>query len=217
MIVCFVPTPLFMLLDSFCCRCCKPFPHHPFLEPQNYSRLYSPDCYVIKIMHPFHQQICQLKRSSLRMLLHPCQWETCQSKFQSQLPATTSIALITIMKETSIIVCVSVWYFSFWFKLMSKPCWIPYKSLCSAWKMIHSCSTSKPYLVGAIFVSVFIYSMPGYACPIKERMLYSSSKNPVTDLLENGLHLVIAKKVVNVCICYAKYASYQHRNLTSLS
>ena len=37
--------------------------------------------------------------------------------------------------------------------------------------------------------------MPGYACPIKERMLYSSSKNPVIDLLENGLNLVIAKKV----------------------
>ncbi|KAK3885821.1 hypothetical protein Pcinc_009994 [Petrolisthes cinctipes] len=42
---------------------------------------------------------------------------------------------------------------------------------------------------------LFIYSMPGYACPIKERMLYSSSKNPVTDLLENGLDLVITKKL----------------------
>lgn len=37
--------------------------------------------------------------------------------------------------------------------------------------------------------------MPGYACPIKERMLYSSSKNPVTDLLENALNLAISKKV----------------------
>ncbi|KAK8386553.1 hypothetical protein O3P69_010886 [Scylla paramamosain] len=49
---------------------------------------------------------------------------------------------------------------------------------------------------GDFFHSVlFIYSMPGYACPIKERMLYSSSKNPVIDLLENGLNLVIAKKL----------------------
>ncbi|XP_071543677.1 twinfilin-1 [Panulirus ornatus] len=49
---------------------------------------------------------------------------------------------------------------------------------------------------GDFFYSVlFIYSMPGYACPIKERMLYSSSKNPVTDLLENVLNLVITKKL----------------------
>ncbi|CAG0889520.1 unnamed protein product [Cyprideis torosa] len=27
---------------------------------------------------------------------------------------------------------------------------------------------------------IFIYSMPGYDCPIKERMLYSSCKNPTT-------------------------------------
>ncbi|KAG7153351.1 Twinfilin-1-like [Homarus americanus] len=49
---------------------------------------------------------------------------------------------------------------------------------------------------GDFFHSVlFIYSMPGYACPIKERMLYSSSKNPITHLLENGLNLAISKKL----------------------
>ena len=42
---------------------------------------------------------------------------------------------------------------------------------------------------------VFIYSMPGYSCPIKERMVYSSSKNPVTDYLQSSLNLHISKKV----------------------
>lgn len=41
---------------------------------------------------------------------------------------------------------------------------------------------------------VFIYSMPGYRCPIKERMLYSSCKNPLTDTISN-LGLEIAKKL----------------------
>ncbi|XP_076037800.1 twinfilin actin binding protein isoform X2 [Oratosquilla oratoria] len=42
---------------------------------------------------------------------------------------------------------------------------------------------------------VFIYSMPGYACPIKERMLYSSSKNPITYLIENTVNVGITKKL----------------------
>nr|CAI5845579.1 unnamed protein product [Callosobruchus analis] len=41
---------------------------------------------------------------------------------------------------------------------------------------------------------VFIYSMPGYSCPIKERMLYSSCKNPLTDTI-TSLGLEIAKKL----------------------
>lgn len=41
---------------------------------------------------------------------------------------------------------------------------------------------------------IFIYSMPGYSCPIKERMLYSSCKNPLTDTISN-LGLEISKKV----------------------
>lgn len=42
---------------------------------------------------------------------------------------------------------------------------------------------------------VFIYSMPGYKAPVKERMLYSSSKGPFTDYLESGLGMEIAKKI----------------------
>ncbi|KAF2885658.1 hypothetical protein ILUMI_20509 [Ignelater luminosus] len=41
---------------------------------------------------------------------------------------------------------------------------------------------------------VFIYSMPGYSCSIKERMLYSSCNNPFTDIISN-LGLEIAKKL----------------------
>lgn len=41
---------------------------------------------------------------------------------------------------------------------------------------------------------VFIYSMPGYNCPIKERMLYSSCKNTLIDKIES-FGLEIAKKL----------------------
>jgi len=41
---------------------------------------------------------------------------------------------------------------------------------------------------------VFIYSMPGYTCSVKERMLYSSCKNPLTDTIAT-LGLEIVKKI----------------------
>lgn len=41
---------------------------------------------------------------------------------------------------------------------------------------------------------VFIYSMPGYNCSVKERMLYSSCKNPLTDII-TSLGLEIVKKI----------------------
>ncbi|KAI1882302.1 hypothetical protein AGOR_G00249280 [Albula goreensis] len=43
--------------------------------------------------------------------------------------------------------------------------------------------------------TVFIYSMPGYACSIRERMLYSSCKNPLVDMVEGNLNIEIAKKI----------------------
>uniref|UniRef100_A0A3B4YNY9 Twinfilin-1 n=1 Tax=Seriola lalandi dorsalis TaxID=1841481 RepID=A0A3B4YNY9_SERLL len=43
--------------------------------------------------------------------------------------------------------------------------------------------------------TVFIYSMPGYKCSIRERMLYSSCKNPLVDMVENNLHIEIEKKL----------------------
>ncbi|XP_052779679.1 twinfilin-1-like [Mya arenaria] len=42
---------------------------------------------------------------------------------------------------------------------------------------------------------VFIYSMPGYKCPIKERMLYSSCKGPFVSQLEQQLQLPLEKKL----------------------
>lgn len=48
----------------------------------------------------------------------------------------------------------------------------------------------------AVFPSpVFIYSMPGYSCNIKERMLYSSCKSRLLEEVERDYHLEIAKKV----------------------
>ncbi|XP_043492113.1 twinfilin isoform X2 [Polistes fuscatus] len=41
---------------------------------------------------------------------------------------------------------------------------------------------------------VFIYSMPGYSCTIKERMLYSSCKAPLLDLIQS-LGVTITKKL----------------------
>ncbi|KAM4619551.1 twinfilin-1a [Polymixia lowei] len=43
--------------------------------------------------------------------------------------------------------------------------------------------------------TVFIYSMPGYNCSVKERMLYSSCKNPLVDMVENSLQIEIEKKL----------------------
>ncbi|CAL1594398.1 unnamed protein product [Knipowitschia caucasica] len=43
--------------------------------------------------------------------------------------------------------------------------------------------------------TVFLYSMPGYKCSIKERMLYSSCKNPLVDMVENNLKMEIEKKL----------------------
>ncbi|XP_041650933.1 twinfilin-1-like [Cheilinus undulatus] len=43
--------------------------------------------------------------------------------------------------------------------------------------------------------TVFIYSMPGYKCSIKERMLYSSCKNPLVDMVERKLQIEIEKKL----------------------
>lgn len=47
------------------------------------------------------------------------------------------------------------------------------------------------------FLSVFIYSMPGYSCSIKERMLYSSCKSRLLDEVEKDYHLEVAKKVIS--------------------
>uniref|UniRef100_A0A8C5N0I1 Twinfilin-1 n=1 Tax=Leptobrachium leishanense TaxID=445787 RepID=A0A8C5N0I1_9ANUR len=42
---------------------------------------------------------------------------------------------------------------------------------------------------------VFIYSMPGYACSIRERMLYSSCKSPLLHVIENQMQMEVVKKI----------------------
>lgn len=49
--------------------------------------------------------------------------------------------------------------------------------------------------VSCFSLSVFIYSMPGHNCSIKERMLYSSCLNRLLDEVERDYHLEVAKKV----------------------
>lgn len=46
-----------------------------------------------------------------------------------------------------------------------------------------------------VIFSVFLYSMPGYKCPIKERMLYSSCKATLIEVLEGQMALEIIRKV----------------------
>ncbi|CAL8375836.1 unnamed protein product [Arctogadus glacialis] len=43
--------------------------------------------------------------------------------------------------------------------------------------------------------TVFIYSMPLNTCAIRERMLYSSCKNPLVDMVENQMQIEIEKKL----------------------
>ncbi|OXB76713.1 UNVERIFIED_CONTAM: hypothetical protein H355_000261 [Colinus virginianus] len=42
---------------------------------------------------------------------------------------------------------------------------------------------------------VFIYSMPGYTCSIRERMLYSSCKSPLLEIVERQLWMPIIRKI----------------------
>lgn len=51
------------------------------------------------------------------------------------------------------------------------------------------------YMGPSVFLAVFIYSMPGYTCSIKERMLYSSCKNRLLDEVERDYQLEVTKKV----------------------
>lgn len=52
--------------------------------------------------------------------------------------------------------------------------------------------------------------MPGYSCPIKERMLYSSCKNPLTDTITN-LGIDIIKKVSIPMHLKGVFINYKHK------
>jgi len=55
------------------------------------------------------------------------------------------------------------------------------------------CCASKRLAV--VVAAVFIYSMPGYNCTIKERMLYSTCKAPLLEVAEQQIGLDIGRKV----------------------
>lgn len=50
--------------------------------------------------------------------------------------------------------------------------------------------------------SVFIYSMPGYRCSVKERMLYSSCKSRLLEGVERDYHIEVVKKVQWPCMMW---------------
>ena len=45
-----------------------------------------------------------------------------------------------------------------------------------------------------VYISVLIYSMPGYKCSVKERMLYSSCKAPFIESVQQ-LNIEVVKSV----------------------
>ena len=52
-----------------------------------------------------------------------------------------------------------------------------------------------PFHANDMFYLVFIYSMPGYSVSIKERMLYSSCKNFMVDIIDKHYNIQIHKKI----------------------
>lgn len=56
------------------------------------------------------------------------------------------------------------------------------------------CSRGRPGLT-SMSPAVFIYSMPGYRCSVRERMLYSSCKSRLLDSAEQDFLLDISRKV----------------------
>ncbi|XP_063074166.1 twinfilin-1b [Engraulis encrasicolus] len=71
---------------------------------------------------------------------------------------------------------------------------------------------------------VFVYSMPGYKCSIRERMLYSSCKNTLIHTVENSLHIPIAKKLeiddgaeLTADFLYEELHPHQESNMAAFS
>ena len=62
------------------------------------------------------------------------------------------------------------------------------------------CSWVHLQVLCTLLSAVFLYSCPGFKSTIKERMLYSSCKEPVVSVAEKQLGLQVAKKVC-LCVC----------------
>lgn len=109
-------------------------------------------------------------------------WKTCQWESLKNLHVTTSSSTNIPTKATTCSPQVK----RFWE-------WESHHTVLFYSNLIPSVS-APPNLFFCPF-AVFIYSMPGYNCSIRERMLYSSCKNPLVDMVENTLQIEIEKKV----------------------
>lgn len=47
--------------------------------------------------------------------------------------------------------------------------------------------------------------MPGYTCSIRERMLYSSCKSPLLEIVERQLQMDVIRKVIIYLLIYVIY------------
>ena len=66
--------------------------------------------------------------------------------------------------------------------------------------LVFPCPSSSPFYSHVpvslpLFLPVFIYSCPGFKSSIKERMLYSSCKEPLLSVVESNCGILIGKKV----------------------
>lgn len=55
---------------------------------------------------------------------------------------------------------------------------------------------------------VFIYSMPGYSCSVRERMMYSSCKAPFLETLQSLFGIMISKKVFMILVVFILYPNH---------
>lgn len=56
-----------------------------------------------------------------------------------------------------------------------------------------------------VLCAVFVYSCPGFKSSVRERMLYSSSKEPVVSSIEQDFSIAIEKKVSTAIATYMYY------------
>lgn len=72
--------------------------------------------------------------------------------------------------------------------------------------VLQCCSAPLVITLLLLCLAVFIYSMPGYNCSVRDRMLYSSFKNNLVEMMESEFQIEIEKKVrrARFCVLSAK-------------
>lgn len=124
----------------------------------------------------------------------PRKWPSCRQGCPEMPPATTSSSTSTPMRVTTS----SLWVSAHsraphpWLNRNSTGLWLG--GLAAGGVGGTGLQVPQPQLISPS-PTVFIYSMPGYKCSIKERMLYSSCKSRLLDSVEQDFQLEISKKV----------------------